>query len=449
MPTAPPMVPPTVEFVSNLWYMLYGLDIANSKIDALEWTGESISIYGFSTGAEPSNINSDHPDTASWGQPIMRVSNNKCNLNKHFGPQRVILNLDFCGEPAKFPWVWDPTCGAQTGVKTCTEFVNSHPEAFAESFFKVKDIRFFQDSRLDPVTTSSTVVSSTSTTVSSSSTSSSTTAVSSSASSTQASSSVEQSSASSAASSSVASETISSSGQSATASTKPTGVSSSSEGSVISSSTRWSNSSVSATSVEMTTSTVYTTRPVTITSCAPTVTSCPIGKVTTETVALYTTVCPVSKGTKPSPSASKPTGGSDNETITTHITTTYTITSCAPTVTNCPVGKVTTEVITTTYCPGKETPKQTGGNPKPSQSLNIVPGWNNSTNTLVATPSATGGYYPGSDNSCHGENCPGTGNKKPEGCTGENCPPSIIASSGARVAVSALAAVVGLVAFVL
>lgn len=45
----------------------------------------------------------------------------------------------------------------------------------------------------------------------------------------------------------------------------------------------------------MTTSVVYTTTTKTITSCAPTVVDCPLGHVTTETIALYTTVCPVSE----------------------------------------------------------------------------------------------------------------------------------------------------------
>jgi chitinase len=44
-----------------------------------------------------------------------------------------------------------------------------------------------------------------------------------------------------------------------------------------------------------TTSTVYTTTTYTITSCAPTATDCPdkIGHVTTETIAVSTTICPI------------------------------------------------------------------------------------------------------------------------------------------------------------
>ena len=46
--------------------------------------------------------------------------------------------------------------------------------------------------------------------------------------------------------------------------------------------------------VGLTTSTVYTTMVYTITACPKSVTNCPVGKLTTDIVSLYTTVCPVS-----------------------------------------------------------------------------------------------------------------------------------------------------------
>lgn len=58
----------------------------------------------------------------------------------------------------------------------------------------------------------------------------------------------------------------------------------------------WHNSTVpTGNPAPMTTSTVYTTQVHTITQCPPEVTKCPLGAVTTETIALYTTVCPVSE----------------------------------------------------------------------------------------------------------------------------------------------------------
>jgi chitinase len=103
-------------------------------------------------------------------------------------------------------------------------------------------------------------------------------------------------------------------------------------------------------STEMTTSTVYTTNVYTVTQCPPEV-ECPVGGyVTTETVALYTTVCPVSE-VEPTGLAALPDVETP-DTITTLITSIYTITACPETVTNCPLSSVTTEVITSTYYPG-------------------------------------------------------------------------------------------------
>lgn len=61
-----------------------------------------------------------------------------------------------------------------------------------------------------------------------------------------------------------------------------------------------------APSSSLTTSTVYSTNIYTITSCAPGVTNCPasMGKVTTETVAVSTTVCPVTEASPAGPSSS-------------------------------------------------------------------------------------------------------------------------------------------------
>jgi hypothetical protein len=48
-----------------------------------------------------------------------------------------------------------------------------------------------------------------------------------------------------------------------------------------------------------TTSTVYTTITYTITSCHPTVTDCRIGHLTTDTISVYTTVCPADSTPQP------------------------------------------------------------------------------------------------------------------------------------------------------
>lgn len=71
-----------------------------------------------------------------------------------------------------------------------------------------------------------------------------------------------------------------------------------------------------------TTSTIYTTTVYTVTSCAPTVTNCPgKGHVTTETIAVTTTVCPVTESESAAPSSVSVESTTPCPTLTTSIGT--------------------------------------------------------------------------------------------------------------------------------
>jgi hypothetical protein len=102
--------------------------------------------------------------------------------------------------------------------------------------------------------------------------------------------------------------------------------------------------------------TLFVTEEVTITSCAPTVTNCPARS----TVVSLTTY-PVITGTAaPTP-----------VTYTRFTTIVNTITSCAPTVTNCPYGSLTSTVIpiTSTIAPPTNGTIYTAPAPKPTASV--------------------------------------------------------------------------------
>ncbi|XP_044721453.1 glycosyl hydrolases family 18 domain-containing protein [Hirsutella rhossiliensis] len=183
------------------------------------------------------------------------------------------------------------------------------------------------------------------------------------------------------------------------------------------------------TSVALTTSTVYATRIHTITSCAPGVVDCHRGKVTTETVSLYTTVCPVfptahhekPASTETSVRATIPTETSQPRvTSTLYATKIHTITSCPPEVSNCPNGKVVTQVISwvstaTPVVPASSTlerlPRPSPANPKPGHEC--------------SGPGCSAGPVKSQvGEECSGPGCP-TGPSVPKapgnGCPGLNC----------------------------
>uniref|UniRef100_A0A8H7NEI5 GH16 domain-containing protein n=1 Tax=Bionectria ochroleuca TaxID=29856 RepID=A0A8H7NEI5_BIOOC len=333
---------------------------ANGGVYAMEWTSDSIKLYSWSTGNAPANVNSDSPDTDTWGQPNVYLKNSMCNVDGHFSNQKLVINLDFCGEPAGFDSEWSKSCKAKTNTATCIDYISQNPSAFVNAFFQIKDIRVFGTNK--PSTSSTAVSSTASSSVAGTSSTLATTLATTTPSSSGAS--------SAAASSSVASQ------QTTRAATTP----SSSFSSL--SSSFWGNQTTSVrpnsipttavpttSVVPMTTSTVSTTQIRTVTQCPPSVTNCPANGsggpwVVTETIALYTTVCPVTQ-TGPAPTASVPTknapGGQGPSTITTAITQTYTVTKCPAYVVDCPIGKVTTGVITTTIVQSGDSSKPTGG----------------------------------------------------------------------------------------
>ncbi|KAE8446973.1 hypothetical protein EG329_011455 [Mollisiaceae sp. DMI_Dod_QoI] len=94
-----------------------------------------------------------------------------------------------------------------------------------------------------------------------------------------------------------------------------------------------------------TTSTIYTTVIHTITSCPPVVTNCPIGSKTTQVISLTTTVYPITQAPPPGPEPWT--------TSTVYTAITFTITSCPPQITDCPLGRNSTISIPvyTTSCP--------------------------------------------------------------------------------------------------
>ncbi|KAK1654328.1 hypothetical protein BDP81DRAFT_307603 [Colletotrichum phormii] len=235
--------------------------------------------------------------------------------------------------------------------------------------------------------------------------------------------------------------------------------------------------------VELTTSTVYTTKVSTITACPAR-----LGKVTTQTIALYTTVCPVSsvpatKPTEPVKGNDKPNDkaspgpGPAPGVSTTTFTTVYTITKCPPSVTNCPVGSVTTKVVTTSIpSAGTSVPIVTKVVPTAPSGPNSAPGVPNTLSSVSPSgvplkPSAPGGnnYGSGKGNGTVPKPPPGFNATIPAtkpttltaskpsgtapgasttGCSGASCPtkPAVVVNAAVQAGASFLLMAIGALA---
>ncbi|KAI8963690.1 glycoside hydrolase family 16 protein [Daldinia sp. FL1419] len=326
---------------------------ATGGIFALEWTDEFLKIWDWPRTDAPKDVLSGQPAPSSaWGQPSYMIS--KCNVDKAFKEMKMVLNVNFCGVAGQSNQ-WDSSCKAKTGFGTCPEYVAAKGGDFTDSSFKVKDIKVYElkegQAQTSSSASSSSAISTSSSSASAISTVSTTSSVStvSSASTTSSASAVSTVSASSSASVSV----TSSASQSAASSTASEEDDSCTDdnGETSSSSIVSPTVSVSATTTEsagsyptgeqeMTTSTIYSTSIHTITSCAPTVTNCPAGGyITTKIISVGTTVCPV---TKTEGSETKPTPAPTSETPSQYTTSVVEVTNTY-TITSC--------AATVTNCP--------------------------------------------------------------------------------------------------
>ncbi|KAK8150724.1 hypothetical protein G3M48_009614 [Beauveria asiatica] len=116
---------------------------------AMEWTDSYIRIFTWSPADAPSNIDSAHPDTAAWGKPVMELRDGPCNLKRQFAPQKLILNIDFCGSAAGQPSLWKE-CKELTGETECYQYVRKNPEAYKDVYWRHDErhdipVNFFLD----------------------------------------------------------------------------------------------------------------------------------------------------------------------------------------------------------------------------------------------------------------------------------------------------------------
>ncbi|KAI6780209.1 uncharacterized protein J7T54_002988 [Emericellopsis cladophorae] len=115
----------------------------NGGVYAMEWTSDFIKVFTWTHETVPADVASSNPDPSKWGTPAAFLKNNKCDIDKHFGPQKMVLNIDFCGAPAGLESEWGKACKAATGYDTCVEYVAKEPKAFEGVEFKIQDIRHF------------------------------------------------------------------------------------------------------------------------------------------------------------------------------------------------------------------------------------------------------------------------------------------------------------------
>ena len=143
-----------------------GFNQAGGGVYAMEWTSAAISVWFFArnatgtpadlaraigrpsattttTNASSAANATTALDPAAWGTPMARFAGAGCDLDAHFADLRLVFDTTFCGQWADRQWDAD-SCAAKTGAASCTDYVANNPQAFAEAYWEIASLKWFE-----------------------------------------------------------------------------------------------------------------------------------------------------------------------------------------------------------------------------------------------------------------------------------------------------------------
>ncbi|TFK94501.1 glycoside hydrolase family 16 protein [Polyporus arcularius HHB13444] len=119
-----------------------GFNSAGGGFYAMERTNSFIKVWFWSRNA--GNIPSDvlhgaaSVNTDNWGTPLAFFPSTSCDIDSHFGPHNIIINLTLCGDWAGAAF------GADGCPGDCISYVNQNPSAFSDAYFNIAWLKVYQ-----------------------------------------------------------------------------------------------------------------------------------------------------------------------------------------------------------------------------------------------------------------------------------------------------------------
>lgn len=128
----------------------YGTDFNNAGggVYAMEWTTSDISVWFIPRNSTTYKSNFASPSTqtldpSTFGVPVAKFQGQGCDFTERFKNMRIIFDTTFCGEWAGKVWE-ESTCAAKTGAATCQEYVQNNPEVFADAYWEIAGLKWFE-----------------------------------------------------------------------------------------------------------------------------------------------------------------------------------------------------------------------------------------------------------------------------------------------------------------
>ena len=122
-----------------------GFNAQGGGVYATLWTSAGVSVYFFPREYIPSDIKANKPDPSTWtSKPQAVFSGNGCNFDSQLKDMKLVINTELCGDWAGNTWEADGAA-AETGVKTCAEYVQNNPQAFKTAYWLINSISIFSN----------------------------------------------------------------------------------------------------------------------------------------------------------------------------------------------------------------------------------------------------------------------------------------------------------------
>jgi len=111
---------------------------------AMERTADFVKVWFWARNdaSVPAEVSSGSGsiDTDNWGTPDAFFPNTSCDIDSHFGPANIIINLTFCGD-----WAGSASVYSSSGCpSTCTDYVSNNPSAFNNAYFQLAWAKVYQ-----------------------------------------------------------------------------------------------------------------------------------------------------------------------------------------------------------------------------------------------------------------------------------------------------------------
>ncbi|KAJ6569681.1 concanavalin A-like lectin/glucanase domain-containing protein [Mycena capillaripes] len=116
---------------------------------AMKWDSSGISVYFFPRGSVPGDIDAEAPQPTTWGLPFAHWPASDCDPWKYFYTHVAIFDTTLCGDWAGSAWTssgipgQDQSCATRTGFSTCEAFVQGSGASFANAYWEVKSVKFY------------------------------------------------------------------------------------------------------------------------------------------------------------------------------------------------------------------------------------------------------------------------------------------------------------------